>query len=131
MVDDIYTKKPPNQQFFSSILFVLWVVSMGVVSYLSLAPRVEFPLDFRRADLLYHFCAYLWLSLLPCISFHTIQNATISALFMVPLGIGLEFSQCFIQGRVFSIMDIAANSSGVIIGTACGLYLRSFIMHPR
>jgi hypothetical protein len=131
MVDDIYTKKPPNTQLFSSIFLVLWVVSMGVVSYLSLAPRVAFPIDFRLADLFYHFCAYLWLSLLPCISFHSIQSAFISALFMVLLGIGLEFGQYFIPGRVFSIMDIASNSSGVIIGTACGLYLRSLIMHPR
>ena len=131
MLDEIYTKKSSNTQLFSLIMLFLWGVSIGMVCYLSIAPRVEFPIVFRRADVVYHFCAYLWLSFLPFISSRSIQRAWISALLMIPLGIGLEFGQHFVPARVFSITDMAANSCGVLVGIVCGLYLRSTFMSTR
>jgi len=125
MLDEIYTKKSSNTQLFSLIMLFLWGVSIGMVCYLSLAPGVEFPIDFRWADVVYHACAYLWLSFLPFIGFRSVQGAWISALLMIPLGIGLEFGQHFVPARVFSITDMAANSCGVLVGVVCGLYLRS------
>jgi hypothetical protein len=131
MLDEIYTKKSSNTQLFSFIMLFLWGVSIGMVCYLSLEPRVEFPISFRWADVVYHFCAYLWLSFLPFIGFRGVRGAWISALLMIPLGIGLEFGQHFVPARVFSIMDMAANSCGVMAGIVCGLYLRSTFMSTR
>jgi len=125
MLNEIYTRKSSNTQLFSLIILFLWGVSIGMVCYLSLAPRVEFPVDFRWADVVYHFCAYLWLSFLPFIGFRGVRAGWISALLMIPLGIGLEFGQHFVPARVFSIMDMAANSCGIMVGIVCGLYLRS------
>jgi hypothetical protein len=125
MLDEMYTKKSSNTQLFSLIILFLWGVSIGMVCYLSVAPRVKFPVDFRWADVVYHFCAYLWLSFLPFIGFRSVQRAWISAFLMIPLGIGLEFGQHFVPARVFSITDMTADSCGALVGIVCGLYLRS------
>jgi VanZ family protein len=131
MLDEMHTKKSLNTQLFSLIILFLWGISISMVCYLSIVPRVEFPVDFRWADVVYHFCAYLWLSFLPFIGFRSLQSAWISALLMIPLGIGLEFGQHFVPARVFSIMDIAANSYGALAGIVCGLYLRSMFLNKR
>ena len=130
-MDEMYTRKALHTQLFSFIILFLWGVSIGMVSYLSIAPRVEFPVDFTLADVVYHFCAYLWLSFLPFIGFRSVQGAWISALLMIPLGIGLEFGQHFVPARVFSIIDMGANACGVLVGIVCGLYLRSAFMSKR
>jgi len=131
MLNDIYTKKSSNTQLFSFIMLFLWGLSICMICYLSIVPRVEFPISFKWADVVYHFCAYLWLSFLPFISFRSSQVAWISALLMIPLGIGLEFGQYFVPARVFSIMDMSANSCGALVGIMCGLYLRSRFMRKR
>jgi VanZ family protein len=124
MLDEIDTKQSSNIQVFSLIILFLWGVSIGMVCYLSLVPRVEFPISFRWADVVYHFCAYLWLSFLPFIGMRNVQGAWISALLLIPLGIGLEFGQHFVPARVCSIIDIAANLCGALAGIVCGLPMR-------
>jgi len=131
MLDEMHTKKSLNTQLFSLIILFLWGISISMVCYLSIVPRVEFPVYFRWADVVYHFCAYLWLSFLPFIGFRSLLGGSISALLMIPLGIGLEFGQYFVPTRVFSITDMAANSCGVLIGIVCGLFLRSTFMSTR
>jgi VanZ family protein len=110
---------------WSRFLAVVWMVSIGAISYLSLTPKIEFPLDFEKSDLVYHVIAYLWLSVLPFFSFQREKTAFISALLMFPLGIGLEIAQTVIPGRVFSLMDIGADSVGVILGLVCAKFLKS------
>jgi len=131
MLDDMYTKKSSNTQVFFLIMLFLWGISIGMVCYLSIAPRIKFPIGFRWSDVVYHFCAYLWLSCLPFISFRSVHAAWVSALLMIPLGIGLEFGQHFVPARVFSITDMAANSCGTLAGIVCGSYLRSKLMSTR
>ena len=130
-MNKMHTGNTSNTQIFSFIMLFLWWVSIGMICYLSIAPRVKFLIGFSRADVVYHFCAYLWLSFLPFISFRSIQRVWISALLMIPLGIGLEFGQHFVPVRVFSITDMAANSCGVLAGIVCGVYLRSTFMRAR
>jgi len=102
---------------------VLWVVSIGVVCYLSLQPEVEFPLDFERADLAYHSLTYLWLSFLPFAIFGDGKKRLLVALLMIPLGVALEIGQNFVPGRTFSFLDMVANSLGTLLGVVCGKYL--------
>ena len=132
MLNKMYTTNASNTQSFSRIVLFLWALSIGMVCYLSLTSRVEFPLDFTLADLVYHFLAYLWLSSLPFIGFRGVQSACISALLMIPLGIVLEVGQYLVPARIFSITDMAANACGALVGIVCGLYLRStFLMKLR
>ena len=74
---------------------------------------------------MYHFLAYFWLSILPFLGFQRPKPALISAIFVIPLGVSLEFAQIFVPGRLFSALDLGANIVGAFCGTVCGRYLRS------
>jgi hypothetical protein len=112
-------------QSLSRLIIFLWAISLGAVCYLSLTPRIEFPADFWKADLVYHFLAYSWLSVLPFFGFQRPKPALMSAILMVPLGVSLEFAQIWVPGRLFSAADLGANIFGAFCGAVCGKYLRS------
>ena len=113
----------PSSRLFSRIPFIAWILSIASISYLSLLPRFEVPLTFVWDDKVYHTLAYLWLSVLPFFSIERIKMASVAAFLMILLGIGLEFAQTLVPGRVFSVWDIIANSCGVVLGVLCGRYL--------
>ena len=112
-----------SKSIFSIIAILSWIVSVWLVCYLSLTPKVEFPLDFRWCDKVYHVFAYLWLSALPFIGFTGRKTALAGALLMIPLGIGLEFGQSFVPGRFYSERDMVANVFGSTVGILFGIYL--------
>ena len=101
-----------------------WIISILLVSYYSLTPSLEFPVDFWNADKVYHFLSYGWLAILPIFGYAKKQRALIASVSMIFLGIGLEIGQIFVPGRTFSFLDILANSLGVFIGIGFGLYLK-------
>ncbi|MCP4578138.1 MAG: hypothetical protein GY846_17845 [Deltaproteobacteria bacterium] len=89
---------------------------MAIVIYQSLSPRMEIPYDFKDADKIVHFLAYLWLAALPFFVFQVPKTALAGALCMVPMGAGLEFAQHYVPGRCFSVADMVANCLGVMMG---------------
>jgi hypothetical protein len=105
---------------WSRIILLLWGISICIVIRYSLIPRVEFPIDFWNADKLYHCTAYGWLAVLPMIGFANRRLALSAALSMIILGVLLEIGQYYIPGRTFSLLDIAANSLGVMLGIFLG-----------
>ncbi len=107
---------------WSRTIFIVWCISICAVSYFSLIPQLELPVDFWNADKAYHCAAYAWLSALAMLSFPIRRLALSSALFMIILGILLEIGQHFIPGRSFSLLDMAANSLGVFLGIFSTLY---------
>jgi VanZ family protein len=113
-----------NIQFWSRLISIIWVASICVVTYASLVPRIEFPVDFWQADKFYHVIAYCWLSVLPIIGYSKRKLAITGSLSMIILGILLEIGQMYIPGRTFSMGDITANTLGVILGIFCGDYIR-------
>jgi VanZ family protein len=115
-----------HRRHFSVIVGSVWLISVGLVCYLSLKPRVEFPLAFRSSDLIYHFLAYLWLSTLPFFGVKEVRIASMCALTMIALGIGLEFVQSFIPGRFLSMTDMIANALGVTLGLLFGRLLMPY-----
>jgi len=106
----------------SKLVISGWIISIVTIVYLSLTPRIEFPIGFKCADLFYHAAAYLWLSFLPFFGFDKIKKAALAACMMIPLGAGLEIGQGYIPGRFASMMDMVANTSGVVIGMMLGLF---------
>ena len=110
---------------FQKFVIIAWIISIGTVSYLSVIPQVEFPCYFRWSDKLYHFLAYFWLSALPFFGFASAKKALAWALFMILLGVGLEFAQGFVPGRLFSIWDMIANSLGASAGIFYGMSIRT------
>lgn len=110
---------------FPRFVITVWILSIGAVSYLSLIPQTEFLCYFRWSDKLYHFLAYVWLSALPFFGFAVTKKALKWSLMMILLGIGLEFAQSFVPGRLFSIWDMIANSLGTITGILCMMRIRA------
>jgi VanZ family protein len=110
---------------FPRFVIIVWIISIGTVSYLSLTSQAEFPFYFRWSDKLYHFLAYFWLSVLPFFGFASKKRALAWAPLMILLGIGLEFAQGFVPGRLFSIWDMIANSVGASTGILCGMSIRT------
>ncbi len=49
---------------------------------------------------------------------------------MIPFGIGLEYAQDFVPGRFFSVADMVANGTGVVLGMALGKYFKSWSFVP-
>lgn len=114
------------QRQFSFVILFVWIISIGLVSYLSLTPRIRFPLEFWSADKVYHAISYLWLAFLPFFVFERVKMALVGALSVTILGFGLEVFQSVVPGRFFSIADMIANSSGATLGVFFGRYLKSF-----
>ena len=110
---------------FPRFVIMVWILSIGTVSYLSLIPQTEFLCYFRWSDKLYHFLAYVWLSALPFFGFADTKKTLKWSLSMILLGIGLEFAQSFVPGRLFSIWDMIANSLGAITGILCMMRARA------
>jgi len=98
------------------IVQFLWFLSIILVSYLSLTPRIQIPYEFSGADKLGHFLAYLWLGILPSFGFARLRVAFTGALLMILLGVGLEFAQSYVPGRNSSVADMAAGCAGVVSG---------------
>ncbi len=113
-----------NFSKWPQLMLILWCISILIVIYYSLVPQVEFPVDFWNADKAYHCAAYGWLAILPMMGFTVRRLAISAALSMIILGILLEVGQYFIPGRSFSLLDIAANTIGVLLGIFLGDRLR-------
>ena len=110
---------------FSRWVQLIWIVSIAFVAYVSLSPQIVLPVDFKGADKVYHFLAYLWLAVIPFFGFQNLKIALAGALCMLPFGIGLEYAQGFMLGRFFSMADMAANGIGVFLGLSLGRYIKA------
>lgn len=100
-----------------------WALAVAVVVYQSLIPQPDMLLDLPQIDKVWHALAYLVLALLaagslwgtpptPLLS-HAARRAGGS---MALLGVGLEFAQAYVPGRVASLADMAANAAGAWLG---------------
>lgn len=114
----------PSQPRIRQWILVLWIASVALVVYLSLVPRIEFPYDFINADKVYHVLAYLWLSVLPFFAFRKPKAALAGTFGMIPLGMVLELAQYYVPGRSFSLLDMAANCLGVMLGIWLARYAK-------
>jgi VanZ family protein len=108
------------------MILVGWVLSLVLVVTASLEPEPDMPMPFSSADKVYHWAAYAWLALLPFFAFKG-TGAWSAALSMILLGAGLEAAQSFVPGRYPSIMDVVANTVGVITGILVALIVRPLL----
>ena len=109
----------PLRTLFWSFLLILLI-------YLSIQPssRLTPPFVFVHSDKLYH---GLYYGILVCLSKGFLKYAwewIVLALFLVILGVLLEFAQQAVPGRFFSYGDIMANISGVFLGLVFLYWIR-------
>lgn len=90
----------------------LWIV---IVIILSLMPNPPDPLSFEQSDKLSHFLVYGCLMLWFC-QLYTGTRRWGLALAFVALGVGLEFLQGLTPDRTYEVLDMAANTGGVLLG---------------
>jgi VanZ family protein len=100
-------------------LRTLWLgagwLGVAVVMYFSLAPNPP-QIDMQEGDKVQHLVAYASLMLW----FAQVQpgrsERRITALLLVALGIALELAQGLTDYRSLSVLDMAANTTGVALG---------------
>ena len=79
------------------------------------------------SDKVMHFSAYAVLALVPAIGLQfSIAIPCIVANELV--GVGLEFAQLLVPDRSCDLYDAAANTAGVLVGTALAIVIRSRIV---
>ncbi|MDO8350723.1 MAG: VanZ family protein [Gallionella sp.] len=92
-----------------------WLL-VALVVYLSLVPHPPEPLSFEHVDKLEHTFAYAMLSFWFCQSYSLAKSRIVVIAALVSMGIGLEFVQDWSGYRMFDVLDMLANSLGVLIG---------------
>lgn len=96
-------------------LAVAWLLVILVV-YFSLAPHPPEPLSFNNADKLEHLLAYAVLSLWLNQLYASVWSRARVVAALIGLGVGLEFVQGWTGYRMFDVLDMLANSIGVLTG---------------
>jgi len=99
-------------RYFRLWLAVGWLIVMAVIG-LSLVSKLPFPVSYN--DKVGHFIAYAVLMGWFVQLFTNRWLLLVHALFLVGLGIGLEFAQEYYR-RQFDYADMAANTLGVVFG---------------
>ncbi|MGC2166290.1 MAG: VanZ family protein [Gallionella sp.] len=89
---------------------------VALVVYLSLVPHPPTPLTFEHADKLEHGLAYATLALCFCQIFLAKNMRVLILAALIFLGVALEFVQGWTGYRTFDVLDMAANSVGVLLG---------------
>lgn len=118
--------KKIKKAFIPTLMQVVWILSVALVAYLSLVPKIPFPTNIEGIDKVYHSLAYLWMAAIPFLGFRRLGMALTGAFLMIPLGIALEYGQRFLaMGRYFSTGDMIANLIGVVAGIMLGMLFKA------
>ncbi len=97
------------------MIFLIALIVLVSITYLSLSPK---PALTASNDKLGHFIAYSVLTFLILRSFviRNVNRLLMLLVFSILYGVLMEYGQRFVPGRSFSIYDMIANTSGVLIG---------------
>lgn len=94
---------------------IVFVVVLFVLLYFTLIPQPPKPIELSNIDKVYHLIAFASFSFIFKLAFVDLTGKTI-VISSTLLGIAIEFAQYFIPGRGFSIADMVADFTGVVIG---------------
>ncbi len=102
-----------------------WLWAAAIV-WLSVTPRPP-QIDLAQGDKLGHLAAYgtlmVWFALL----YPARRTRIACAGAFVALGVALEFVQGALGYRTFDVLDMAANTAGVLLGWGCALLARRLL----
>ncbi|OIO75629.1 MAG: hypothetical protein AUJ88_07615 [Gallionellaceae bacterium CG1_02_56_997] len=92
-----------------------WLLVVLVVC-LSLMPHPPEPLSFKNADKLEHVFSYAMLALWFCQLYRSVKLRAAVVIALVGSGVALEFVQGWTGYRMFDVLDMLADSVGVMLG---------------
>ena len=92
----------------------LFWLSMLVVTWLVVAPQDELP-PVKLWDKAAHTLAFTALMLLCAVAYRQRFSLTRIALMLFIFGVGIEIVQYFLPYREFSLLDMLANSFGILV----------------
>ena len=95
------------------IYYRVWLcISVGVITYLA-TNTSEFTFISSSYDKINHFTAFIVLALLLDFSFPNSRFNTVKILSLIVYGFSLEIIQHFLLHRMFSLLDIGADITGL------------------
>ncbi len=106
---------------FKNLIGLIYITA---IFYFSLRQSNSGPIPFQHFDKIIHFFAYATLGLYYQ---SIIKNNFITIIIFIVMGISIEILQFFSGYRYFEILDIMANSLGVITGTF--IYSKKLSIH--
>ncbi len=108
------------------LALVGWGLMMCLVAALSLWPEGVVS-DHHHLDKVGHFAAYGALAFLPSLFARSLRQAGVILITVGLISVGLEALQLLLPGRVPSLLDMAANLTGAVIGASAGLVARPYL----
>ena len=110
----LHAASAPHPKLRRAWLIVVWI-GVIIVTILSLVPHPP-ELEVAQGDKIQHFLAYgslmLWFAQVR-IDLHA---RLVTGAALVAMGVGLEFAQSLTGFRLYSYADMAANTTGVVLG---------------
>lgn len=94
----------------------IWGLMVIAVVVASLLPQEQIPVKITFSDKIVHFLSYFILSFFALLSSRQKHSLLSILALQVLIGIGVEVAQSFVPGRTPELLDILANSLGVILG---------------
>lgn len=88
---------------------------VGLIIFLSLSPS-ETTIKLQSWDKVGHLLAYTVMVLVAFLTFSSHNGRIVSLIFIIGLGLLLEWLQSFVPGRLVSWNDALANGLGVLLG---------------
>jgi VanZ family protein len=96
-------------------MVIAWALVVLVI-FLSLTPHPPEPVHFDNADKFEHALAYAALSFWFCHIYKTKHARLLVIVALAGLGVALEYVQGWTGYRTFDVMDMLADSVGVVMG---------------
>ena len=113
---------------FRAVCLALWAAGWCVVAYQSLRPLQELPLGLSDKGL--HLAGYAAMSALAAGFCHVPSRLALLAAGSVAAGALLEGAQYLLPYRSFELLDMAANTTGALLGTAVALLWVRLLVSP-
>ena len=88
---------------------------VAAIVWLSLTPSPP-ALDFAQGDKVGHLAAYGVLTFWFCLLYPRAKTKLLYGLAFIAMGVGLEIIQGMTGYRTYDVLDMAANSAGVLLG---------------
>ena len=110
-------------QRLARFLRILWLVGMVLAAVAMWVPSPYLPQE-GISDKLMHGVIFTLLAVLPTVSQPTWLLSVGLGLSMIPFSIVLEIGQLWVPGRSFEVLDIEANTLGVLLGVLAGTAVR-------